>query len=102
MAIVKFINNNATLKTTLNYIMKEKKTENKLIAGKDCIAENALEEMNAIKKQYNKYRKGRDKIHFIQSFSPKDNITPELANEIGMKMAEIFQRLSSSCCNPYR
>ena len=54
MAIVKFINNNATLKTTLNYIMKEEKTENKLIAGKDCIAENALEEMNAIKKQYNK------------------------------------------------
>ena len=52
MAIVKFINNNATLKTTLNYIMKEEKTENKLIAGKDCIAENALEEMNAIKKQY--------------------------------------------------
>ena len=43
MAIVKFINNNATLKTTLNYIMKEEKTENKLIAGKDCIAENALE-----------------------------------------------------------
>lgn len=91
MAIVKFINNNATLKTTLNYIMKEEKTENKLIAGKDCIAENALEEMNAIKKQYNKYRKGRDKIHFIQSFSPKDNITPELANEIGMKMAEYFK-----------
>ena len=57
MAIVMFINKNATLKTTLNYIMKEEKTENKLIAGKDCIAENALEEMNAIKKQYNKYRR---------------------------------------------
>ena len=67
MAIIKFINNNATLKTSLNYVMKEEKTENKLISGKDCIAENALNEMIAVKKQFNKENKGRDKIHFIQS-----------------------------------
>lgn len=91
MAIIKFINNNATLKTTLNYVMKEEKTEQNLISGKDCIAENALNEMIATKKQYNKYNKGRDKIHFIQSFSPNDNLTCEQAHEIGMKMAEYFK-----------
>lgn len=91
MAIIKFINNNATLKTSLNYVMKEEKTEQKLISGKDCIAENALNEMRATKKQYNKYNKGRDKIHFIQSFSPNDNLTCEQAHEIGMKMAEYFK-----------
>lgn len=91
MAIIKFINNNATLKTSLNYVMKEEKTEQKLISGKDCIAENALNEMIATKKQYNKYNKGRDKIHFIQSFSPNDDLTSEQAHEIGMKMAEYFK-----------
>lgn len=91
MAIIKFINNNATLKTSLNYVMKEEKTEKKLISGKDCIAENSLNEMIAIKKQYNKYNKGRDKIHFIQSFSPNDNLTYEQVHQIGMKMAEYFK-----------
>ena len=91
MAIIKFINNNATLKTSLNYVMKEEKTEKKLISGKDCIAENSLNEMIATKKQFKKYQKGRDKIHFIQSFSPNDNLTYELAHEIGLKMAEHFK-----------
>lgn len=91
MAIIKFVNNSTTLETTLNYVMKEEKTEKKLISGKDCIAENALNEMNAVKKQYNKYDKGRDKIHLIQSFSPNDNLTYEQAHEIGMRIAEYFQ-----------
>lgn len=91
MAIIKFINNNATLKTSLNYVMKEEKTENKLISGKDCIAENAYNEMKSVKKYYDKLNKGRDKIHFIQSFSPNDNLTYEQAHEIGMKMAEYFK-----------
>ena len=91
MAVIKFINNNAKLKTSLNYVMKEEKTESKLISGKDCIAENAINEMIATKKQFKKYNKGRDKIHFIQSFSPNDNLTCEQAHEIGMKMAEHFK-----------
>lgn len=91
MAVIKFINNNAKLKTSLNYVMKEEKTESKLISGKDCIAENAINEMIATKKQFKKYNKGRDKIHFIQSFSPNDNLTCEQAHEIGMKMAEYFK-----------
>ena len=45
MAIIKFINNKVGLKRTLNYICKEEKTNNKFISGKDCMAENAYEEM---------------------------------------------------------
>ncbi|MDO5556675.1 MAG: relaxase/mobilization nuclease domain-containing protein [Clostridia bacterium] len=90
MAIIKFINNNVSLKKTLDYIMQKEKTNNKLISGKDCIAENSYDEMMAVKMQYNKL-KGRDKIHFIQSFSPDDELTYEMAHEIGMKMAEHFK-----------
>ncbi len=90
MAIIKFINNKVSLKKTLDYICKEEKTDKKLISGKDCISENAYEEMMAVKKLYNKL-KGREKIHFIQSFSPNDKLTYEQAHEIGIKIAEYFK-----------
>lgn len=54
MAIIKFINNKVSLIKTINYICKEEKTINKIISAKDCIAENAYEEMITIKKQFNK------------------------------------------------
>ena len=90
MAIIKFINNKVSLRKTINYICKEEKTTNKLISGKDCIAENAYEEMITIKKQFNKLQ-GREKIHFVQSFNPKDNVNYEMAHEIGVKLAEYFK-----------
>lgn len=90
MAIIKFINNKVSLKKTLNYICKEEKTDKKLILGKDCIPENAYEEMMEVKKLYKKLE-GRDKIHFVQAFSPKDKLTYEEAHEIGLKMAEYFK-----------
>lgn len=90
MAIIKFINNKVSLRKTLNYICKEEKTEKKLISGKDCISETAYEEMMEVKQLYKKLG-GRDKIHFIQSFSPNDNLTYEQAHEIGLKMAEYFK-----------
>ena len=76
MAIIKFINNKVSLKKTLNYICKEEKTDKKLISGKDCIPEIAYEEMMTVKKLYNKLT-GREKIHFVQSFSPTDKLTYE-------------------------
>ena len=90
MAIIKFINNKVSLKKTLNYICKEEKTDNKLISGKDCIPEIAYEEMMTVKKMYNKLT-GREKIHFVQSFSPNDKLTYEQAHEIGIRMAEYFK-----------
>ena len=90
MAIIKFINNKVSLKKTLDYICKEEKTDKKLISGKDCIPENAYEEMMTVKNMYKKLT-GREKIHFVQSFSPTDKLTYEQAHEIGRKMAEYFK-----------
>lgn len=88
MAIVKFINSKATLKTTLDYITK--KTEDSLISGINCNKESAFEEMMLTKKQFNKTT-GREKVHIIQSFSPLDNITAKEVHEIGLKFAEYFK-----------
>ncbi len=90
MAVIKFINNKVSLEKTLNYICKEEKTDKKLISGKDCIPENAYEEMMTVKKMYQKLT-GREKIHFVQSFSPTDKLTYEQAHEIGLRMAEYFK-----------
>ena len=87
MAIIKFINNKVSLKKTLTYICKEEKTDKKLISGIECIPENAYEEMMAIKEMYKKLN-GREKIHLIQSFSPKEKLTYEQAHEIGIKLAQ--------------
>lgn len=89
MAIIKFINNKNSLKKTIDYICKEEKTNNKLITGKDCTSENAYEEMMTVKNMYEKVG-GREKLHFIQSFSPEDNLTYEIAHEIAIKMANEF------------
>ena len=60
MAIIKFINNNVSIKKTLNYIIQDEKTDSKLVDGIDCVVENAYQEMIAVKKQFNKLNKGRD------------------------------------------
>lgn len=90
MAIIKFINNKVGLKKTLNYICKEEKTKNKLITGKDCRSDNAYEEMMAIKNMFNK-TKGREKLHFVQAFSPNDPVNYEMAHEIALKIANKFK-----------
>ena len=90
MAIIKFINNKVSLKKTLDYICKEEKTDKKLISGKDCIPDNAYEEMMTVKKMYKKLT-GREKIHFVQSFSPNDKLSYEQAHEIGLRIAEYFK-----------
>ena len=46
--------------------------------------------MMTVKKMYNKLT-GREKIHFVQSFSPNDKLTYEQAHEIGIRMAEYLK-----------
>ena len=88
MAIIKFINSKTKLKTLINYVTKKSKVFK--VEGKDCLAENALEEMNSIKKAFHK-EEGREAIHIIQSFSAKDNVTKEKVHELGMKLSEYFE-----------
>lgn len=91
MAIIEFINaSNSTykgMKRAIDYIKNPKKTELHLIGGKDCSPNTAFDEFVMIKQNYKK-EKGRQFIHFTQSFSPQDKVTAEIVHEIGKKLLE--------------
>lgn len=90
MAIVKFIVSGSPLKTVLNYIMDKRKTDDLLISGVECCPETALDEFLFVKRKFKK-EDGRQYYHIVQSFSPEDDITPEIAHEIGVQLAEYFK-----------
>lgn len=71
----------------LEYIMDEKKTDNGLlITGHNCNPDFAKTEFS---NTLIKNKKGtRVAYHLIQAFCPLDNITPEQANEIGIKLCK--------------
>lgn len=89
MAIVKFVNSGSPMNNIFNYVTRSEATESKLICGVNCSPDSALDEFKFVKKHFGK-EDGRTYYHIIQSFSPDDDLTPETANEIGIKLAEYF------------
>lgn len=89
MAVIEAISSKANIKRIINYVTQDKKTTADLITGKDCMAESCLEEMLNTKNLYNKTG-GRQYIHIIQSFNPKDNLTPSQVHNAGLKLANTF------------
>ncbi|MGN1311329.1 MAG: relaxase/mobilization nuclease domain-containing protein [Clostridia bacterium] len=89
MAVIEAISSKANIKRIINYVTQDKKTTVDLITGKDCMAESCLEEMLYTKDLYNKTG-GRQYIHIIQSFDPKDNLTPNQVHNAGLKLANTF------------
>lgn len=89
MAIIEAISSKADIKTIIKYVTQDKKTNINLITGKDCLAKSSLEEMLYTKNLYNK-NSGRQYIHIIQSFDPKDNLSAEEIHKAGIKLAEKF------------
>lgn len=81
----------SALKFLLLYITKVEKTQDKLIYGMNCNPDCAYEEMLLTKHQWNK-ADGRQYCHFIQSFSPTDAVTPELAHELGQRLINEFEQ----------
>lgn len=71
----------------INYITRDDKTSAKLITGINCSPESALNEMMLTKKMFNK-NEGRQFIHFVHSFHDHEDISPELAHEISLKLIE--------------
>lgn len=71
----------------IKYITKDSKTKSNLITGINCSPESAFNEMMVTKYIHNK-EKGRQFIHFTHSYSDKENISPELAHEISLKLIE--------------
>src|SRR5665648_763053 len=88
MALIKAINPaKRSLAQGINYITNPDKTEETLISGKDCDAQQVLEEMQTTKELYGKTQ-GRQYKHFVQSFSPDDQLDPSRAHQIGFEMAQ--------------
>ena len=89
MANVKFIAVSRGLKGILEYVKDREKTIDSLISGVNCVGETALDEFEAVKKQFRK-TDGRGYYHIVQSFSPDDPLDFDTAHEIGVKFAEYF------------
>ena len=76
-----------SVRQALLYATNPDKTEKKFYTtGINCEVENAIEHMIATKKKYKK-EKGILAFHAYQSFA-KGEVTPEVAHEIGVKLAE--------------
>lgn len=81
MAIIKTVVGHSPISRIINYIIQDGKTTPDLVSGINCSPKTAAEEMNTTKIFFNK-TDGRTYLHFIQSFSPDENIKPETAHEI--------------------
>lgn len=83
MAIIKAVkNSHSDIRHIINYVTKKEKTiEKKLCSGFNCNVDTAAKEMQLTKELYNKTA-GRTYKHFVQSFSPEEQITSQQAHEI--------------------
>ena len=86
MATIKILSSKGSVKNIINYILNKEKTNERIMAGKDCSILNTTEEMNTTKNLFNK-TDGITYNHIIQSFKPGE-ITPEKAHKIGIELAE--------------
>ena len=101
MATITYIPEKTQSKTAMGKVMRYCARKDKtacevdnrqfqLISGKDCCGETAFKEFMATKQQYGKDN-GMFFYQYVQSFSPDENITPQMAHEVGCKFAEYFK-----------
>ena len=87
MAIVKAVSSKASIKTALNYVMKEEKTKG-MVSGINIFdPSDAAEQMQLTKKLWNKTG-GRTYMHFVHSYSEHENITAEQAHQNAIELVE--------------
>ena len=70
--------------------MNPEKTHDGLVSGIDINPKNAYQEIVTLKQLMGKTDR-RLWYHFVQSFAPYDNVTPELARQIAMETVEYFK-----------
>ena len=77
----------------LRYVSQEKKTVDldgrKYLSGINCGVEVAQQSFMATKNLYGK-ASGTFFYHYVQSFSPQENVTPAQAHQIALELAERF------------
>lgn len=74
----------------MGYVAQDEKTLWKgisLVAGHNCVPQSSYIEFLTTKKRFHKME-GRQFYHFVQSFAEGDRLTPQLANAIGVELAE--------------
>lgn len=99
MAIVKPIKvrvgNLAGLRAVLDYIKDDRKTQNGvLVYCKDLLKGKEYQQIVITKRAFHKDT-GRQYAHFVQSFDPRDKVTPELAYKIGQEFIKRYERFHS-------
>jgi len=95
MAYTKSISRHSNVKQLIDYVLNPKKTEKLLnTASLNCNFEYAHKQFDVVQRFYHANKKYKSKskslvnaFHVIQSFDKYDNITPELALEIGKQFA---------------
>ena len=96
MATVKFIQESrqsiSAMKGVISYCLQEKKvvdnaTGQRMVSGISCDGENAFAEFLTTKQAYRK-TDGINFYHYVQSFSPEENITPQKVHAVAREFAE--------------
>lgn len=96
MAIVNFIPESnqsiSAMKAVIDYCLQQKKVADadsgrRLVSGVNCSGENAFTEFMATKTAHHK-KGGINFYHYVQSFSPNENISAEQVHKIGLEFAE--------------
>ena len=85
------IGNLSGLRAVLDYIKDDRKTQNGvLVYCKDLLMGKEYQQMVITKRAFHKDT-GRQYAHFVQSFDPRDNVTPELAYKIGQEFIKRYE-----------
>lgn len=89
MAVTKILAKSMRLDKLVNYVANGDKTESGiLVTTRGCRIESAAQQMMDTKERWGK-TDGVQAYHIIQSFKPGE-ITPELAHELGCRLADEF------------
>ena len=88
MAIIKAVSSKSPIKTAIAYVSKAEKTDQKILSSYNLTTpETAYDEMQITKLLWNK-TDGRTYKHYVQSFAPNEEITPEQAHAIAKEFVE--------------
>lgn len=96
MATVNFIPESnqsiSAMKAVIDYCLQNKKVEDedsgrRLVGGVNCNGEHSFTEFMVTKNAHKK-KGGITFYHYVQSFSPKENVTAEQVHKIGLEFAE--------------
>ena len=82
----------SAMRGLINYCLQDCKVRDeqsgrRLVGGVNCNGENAYTEFMTTKNSYSKTT-GMNFYQYVQSFSPREDITPERAHQIGLEFAQ--------------